>query len=274
MRLICRLLAMTIVPLCFRVASSQVTKPVVNMSLEQKSITLNEPVYLVLSIENGTPEGLHVDLGANRESNYEITVTDPKGKITGPIREQVEGLSRVGKVGVSPSKTFQSSLLLSRLYNFQQPGSYGIDARLDSPIESDSGAILMPSFSSHLTLTILERNPEQLKKRAGILGDQALQAFAYSDRLSATIALEYMDDPIAIPYLEKIVRDGQQVQIEAARGLARIATLPAIDALLASATASSNTDYKIQLRSVLQNLVARVDDPQLKARIERTLQQL
>ena len=63
-----------------------------SFTLSVSNITLYEPVFVDLSVHNGLSESISFDLGHNRKSNFEFSITEPDGAIVRPPRLSEEGL--------------------------------------------------------------------------------------------------------------------------------------------------------------------------------------
>ena len=251
---------------------AQTPNTTMTLDVVPRQISLHEPVYIALEVRNGGSSDLHLDLGANREANFVVFVTDPNGRTTGPLRESAEGLSRIGKVTVSPTDTFRSKLLLSKLFSFTETGEYSVEVRLDSSAFDASDSNLSKQATSKVTLTVLPRSPQKLQTTAQELSEEAIHARSYETRLQAVSALSYMGDPVAVPYLKRVLQEGQQIQIEAAQGLARIENPEAIDALVAAETTTTNTELRGQLKIILRDLLNKVQESDTRAKIAAALQ--
>src|SRR5579863_6789344 len=50
-----------------------------SFALRSRSITLNEPVVVELTIENTVKQNVHFQLGFNEKANFRFTIIDPNG---------------------------------------------------------------------------------------------------------------------------------------------------------------------------------------------------
>jgi HEAT repeat protein len=163
-------------------------------------------------------------------------------------------------------------MLLSKFYPFMEAGVYSIEVRLDSSAFDASDSNLAKQATSKVALTVLPRSPQKLQKIAQELGEEAIQANSYVTRLQAISALAYMRDPVAVPYLKRVLQEGQQIRIEAAQGLARIENPEAIDALVAAETTTTDTELRGQLKIILRDLLNKVQESDTRAKIAAALQ--
>jgi HEAT repeat protein len=86
-------------------------------------------------------------------------------------------------------------------------------------------------------------------------------------RHQAALTLSYIEDPIAVPFLKRVLKEGEGGSIVdyAVDGLVRIATLEAVDALMDAAR--TNTSLQNRIRVGLQNVELTTQDGKVKAHI-------
>lgn len=191
------------------------------------SVTLHEPVYIDLTIRNGLSQAVTFDLGSNQEGNFQLLVIEPDGTRIVPPRIKVGGFQRVGTISLAPAGTFQQALLVNQWYQPSGPGSYELQVKIaDFALKSESGAFLANQASSALlAVQVAPRNPERLADVCQRLEKSALNAYSFQERGDAALALSYIADDVAVPYLGRVALSSPLLKQTALFGLARIANL-------------------------------------------------
>ena len=258
-------------------------------------VTLNEPVFLVLSVENHLSEPVSVDLGMNYDSGFRAKLTRPDGKVVDRSRPAARGSEIVvpGVEFVPPLNTFAKRLLLNKWFVFDAPGRYALDVELTIPIlvnpslnadqyvtrELDvartkpilvNGVAAPSPTAGHVEFTVRERNPthltalcEELQRRAAVLG---------LGRRDAKEALSYVNDPVAVPYL-KAMLGGNADQDLVIDGLARVGDAAAVEALI-SQTDHPDLPTRTRVIGALIQIARRSEDEALRQRIRDVLLQV
>ena len=247
-------------------------------------ITLHEPVIAEMTVKNDLNEEIRFDLGRNERSKFLISVTQPDGKVIQGPRLSEEGLATSGKVSLKPGAIYSHRLILDEWHEFNRPGNYKIEISLVDPIETEQGIQLVASTKSILSLQIEPRNPGVLIQRCAELANKVEQASSYAEAIEPALALSYVRDAVAVPYLARIIEANKLVDVIAIDGLGRIATGDSIDVLIPLLQSPSETVFilagqalgKIQKESAEPKLKERIDralsDPEFKERMKRILQ--
>ncbi|MCU1263757.1 MAG: hypothetical protein JWM21_75 [Acidobacteria bacterium] len=91
-------------------------------------------------------------------------------------------------------------------------------------------------------MVVEPRDTRQLNEACADLETQVINARGFSEALDPALALSYVNDSVAIPYLEGLISSRQLVDGYAITGLERIGTDDAIEALrLAAKSENKNT---------------------------------
>ena len=98
----------------------------------------------------------------------------------------------------------------------------------------------------------------------------AIESSDVSEAIEAWIVLSYVQDPIAVPYLEKGLKERELVWLYAIPGLARIANKDAIEVLV-FIMKGQNSEAAALAKFVLYELKDEIQDRKLIERIERSL---
>ncbi len=205
----------------------------VSFALERSNVTLNEPVRVRLTIENHLKEPISLDLGFKGKENLQFIVTEPGGSIVSPPRVREGGIGRSGVVSVEPDGISEEHILLNEWYQPPQPGPYRIRPKLvDTNLRTQSGISLSnQTLSPPMALRIAPRDPGRLSEVCQGLVEGALTPSDYGQRAESALALSYMLDPVAIPYLGRVAKDPQVGRL-AVLGLARIANLEGMERVI------------------------------------------
>lgn len=233
-------------------------------------VTLREPVFVDFDVRNGLAEPIHCDLGHNRKSHFQFTITDSSGRTTDVPRLSEEGAGRIGRITVTPRGTYSQRLLLTEWHEFAEPGEYTVVAQLVSPIRTGSGAELTPSPSEPLRLQIAPREPKRLVQICQALARSAVEAPNLMAAREAVLALGHVRDRVAVPYLALVLLYRKESWSTAIPGLARIANESAVDLLIALAEGADDESSPLAV-FMLADLHQRVSDPELRTKIAAAL---
>ena len=191
-------------------APEQSAKVVVSFSLAQAHLSLHEPVFLNFTIENRTSDPVVVDLGANHKEAFLFAIVKPDGSKAELPQMSPEGSALVGKARLRPGQKYSRRLLLNEWSEFDSLGQYEISVRLIEPhkrlvplAKPDIYNIYdTPEFRT--TLDIGPRDETRLNKTCADLEIQTINADLTHEVSDAAKALTLINDPVAIPYLERI----------------------------------------------------------------------
>lgn len=225
----------------------------ITFEIPKLSVSLHEPVFVNFQILNGHTEEIRLNLGPGRKQNFQLTIIDPDGVTVRPLQARTGGFTASGQIAIPPGKVYKQTLLLNEWYSFTKVGNYVVQASQLSPIENASGNPVQGlSSEKPLYFQIQPRDADRLKEVCQQLMSQALSS-SFWTALEAAITLGYINDPIAVPYLDRVLSGGGDVKLAAIPGLVRIGSAEAVQTLRA------------HLKS---------DDPELKRRIKIALEQI
>ncbi len=226
----------------------------VSFALEQSSVTLHEPVEVRLAIHNGLSETISFDLGFNRKANLQFIVNKPGGSTVSPPRVSAAGFGRTGAISVESGGTFKQDVLVNEWYQPPAPGSYRIQLKLlDVNLRTESGTSLSSqALSPLMLLRIGPRNPGRLSEVCQSLAQSTRTSPDREKRDEDALALSYVLDPVAIPYLARLAKDPLLGRL-AILGLARIANVKGIEQLI-SRLGVSDPELEESIRSALNGI--------------------
>lgn len=225
----------------------------VNFELPHSSVTANEPVYVRISVQNGLEEG--IVFSSNLDSRIELWVTEPGGSTVHVRPVAHGGLVQVSTVPIPPESSGAASALLNELYKFKKPGDYRLKVKLTASIRTDSRRLIesVSQDSQELRLSVLPRDPQRLEEVCKALAKAASGYSDYAALKEAATALSYVEDPVAVPYLQQVMAEHNFVSGIAVRGLVRIGSPEALKVL------ESNLDtpdpmLKMQIQGAIQEI--------------------
>ena len=240
-------------------------------SLVASEVTLHEPVFVDFSVHNDLQENITFDLGHDRKSNFEFTITKPDGVTFRAPRLSEEGLGRVGRISLKPGESYKQKLLVNEWYQFVEPGKYKLSVRLAVPGTTQSGRPIEFTANDDLVLQIHPRNPAKLEEVCRNLTQAALTSTDAEEATNAVITLSHIQDPIAVPHLEEVLKRGKGWQ-HAIPGLGRIANERAIEMLISIMEKHDPEMGSSLAQFVLEQLGSRIQDRALREKIMTSLQ--
>lgn len=246
---------------------AQQANSLVSFSLEKTTLTQHEPVIVDFHLLNLRFQRFEVDLGEERK-NITVKVVDPVGveRERPPLRPK-NGPTTLGNVSLKKGEDYYWYIVLNEWFLFDRPGRYKIDLHLSAPITVDGRAEYFPSVS--LFVDILPPDEDHLKRVCGQLLQRIVTPKSAADSLAATMALSYVNNPVAVPFLEKALQQsGNPSRIISA--LARFKSRDAVMVLI-RALGLPNSEMRDLVRSTLRAVSHEVD-PITKAMIEQALQ--
>jgi hypothetical protein len=238
--------------------------------LVKTDLTVGEPVFVRFKVENATSGRVTLDLGLNGYEDFRLWIVRPNGLMQrAPIPMWTMGTS--GKVSLAPFTSYEQLLLISRWFNFDTPGVYGLDITPLGPTTTTSGAELPRLAEGHLLIDIGPRNPKRLEQICSDLEKKIIEATTAAVALELVEVLNHIVDPIAVPHLARLLHPMSLVNLEAVKGLVRIADGPAIDVLIAHLSSPSKNvrDY---VRPMLVGIERKASDSTIKQKISAALQ--
>ncbi len=241
-----------------------------SLSFEKKQFTLREPIVLNLRIVNPSSADLYVDLGRDSKEKFHITVTDPQGKSTVLRNDAIrEGISFFGRVRLEPEGVHTQTMVLNEWFQFQETGRYHVAVRLTVPLKVGDRILSVDTFSVGIDLT--PRDPEKLAATCRSLVTRVQQARSVAPAMEAAHALSFVDDPVAVPFLEEILTDWRVVG-HAIAGLRRIRSPEAI-AVLIRALKITEHETALRARVALGLIAHETDDEATRSMITAVLKE-
>ena len=238
--------------------------------MQTHQLTLHEPVILVFSVKNNSSQMISLDLGQDRKGGFSFSITRPDGSKLNLPRYLREGLAAPGSVTVGAGESYSEDILLNEWYDFSIAGNYVVEGRLSQPVVTALGAETDSGFRE--TLTIGPRDEVALNKSCGALADQVEGSRSYESAAQATLALSYVRDPVAVPYLRRVLFSDKPVESIAIKGLEGIQDRASVN-VLAEALDRKLRDATLA-RAALVRMERSTTDLQLRQEIDRVLSQI
>lgn len=240
---------------------------ILNVSVESPHLTTHEPVILSLVMRNDGPTRVHVDFGRDRKEGVVIEILSPSGKREYPSWPRRSGFSRTGEFDVGIGETYTQRLILNEIYDFEASGLYDINVRASERLQR---SVHLSETSFHAEVEMEQRDQSILEKRcAGILAEVE-DSTSYERAAESALALSFVNDPIAVPYLQKLLAANKLVEPIAINGLERIATLDAVKALSGELESSDKNGSGLA-RAALLRIGSSSSDALVKDEIRRAL---
>jgi hypothetical protein len=214
------------------------------------SVTLHEPVIVTVTIDNTLEEPVKIDLGPDRKGNYRWLLTGSNGKHTAgrPFFKGVDAISAPGRITVQPGQRYVQDLLLNEWFDFEEPGVFTLQMRVDAPLRTESGTVLEP-FVVTTPVEILPRDESILRGRLERLAKAAVSRGAQG--MESALALMAVSDPIAVPYMREVLRETTMADWIIIPKLAHVPG-DAVKALLDECVMSEDEDRTSMARDALR----------------------
>ncbi len=244
----------------------------VTFSFVDSEIVVHQPVLLNFVVQNGLGQTIKLDLGCNRKEELLFNIIFPNGKKVQLSRMRCDGLSRVGIISIKSGESYSQRILLNEWIDFSSPGNYVVEGQLTKPIETMDGKDLSVDSRFSLALKIKPENAEQLKKVSETLLKNILESNSYEKSAEAALALSYIKDPIAVPYLEKLLYSNKLIEPIAISGLRRIGGENSVEVLIRVINKQPDSELARLAKTALKRIKIQSLDSKLKQKIDQFLQ--
>jgi hypothetical protein len=224
-------------------------------TIPESKVSLHEPVHIQFSIQNGLKEDIRFDLGLDGKHNFEFSVKKPDGTLVRiPATEEPAYIMgrAVERSPLAPGKTFTKTMLLNEWYQFPAPGRYVVEAKLGGQVQTVSGTPIAPTPVQEIPIQVTARDAERLKSVCEALTKKAMSLNS-QEALQASPALSYVDDPIAVPFLGRVLEESFHGKLNAVGGLVRIGSPEAVQ-ILTSYSDKADPYLKVQIEVALKEM--------------------
>jgi len=230
-------------------------------TIPESKVSLHEPVYIQFSIHNGLDEDVRFDMGLDGKHNFEFSVKKPDGsliRIPPKPYPSVVSSNPAERAPLAPGRTFTKTMLLNEWYQFPTPGRYVVEAELGGQVETVSGTPTAPAPAQEIPIQVTPRDPERLKSVCEELRKGAMNIKNAWEASKAAFALSYVDDPIAVPFLGRVLKESFAGKYAAISGLARIGNPEAVQ-ILTSYAETADPEMKLQVANALSEIRSRAN---------------
>lgn len=233
----------------------------VSFRLEQDRVVLNQPIILRQSISNNSADSVQIDLGPAFKQDISFKIGFPDGREETVSLPPRDGLALLGRIRLETGESFEQRLVLNEWVNLTMIGRYSVQGILNKAGPNRS-VPLIPVVHSPTISFMLE------KEDAGHL--QAISAWLISDiedsktgteASTAALALAYVENDVALPYLVKAFHSTKKVEIVIFSVLAKRGTPLAMKVFTTIANESSDPELRARAKTGLELLRAKQRDP-------------
>jgi hypothetical protein len=244
----------------------------VSFSVASAEVTLHEPLMIDFVVNNTYAETLEFDLGPDRKENFRLTLTRPD-RTTRANQLQIDGVARGGEITILPGQSYRQKLLVNEWFDISQQGTYTVFVEMITPIRSKKGQVITNGANGRFTIQVLSRDPDKLREVCDAFFNQIMTSDTsdtYEQVNESAVALSFIKDPVAIPYLERMLKTDRMVELIAIQGLARINDREAVEVLI-NALILQKPDITASARYTLSQIEVETKDPSLKQQIRSAL---
>lgn len=244
----------------------------VHFRFQEGGATLHEPVVVLFDVHNGLKEPITMTVGSLTRQFYDLTLTTPRGQVLhkDPFDGQIDIVTiGNGKIIVAPGADYREPLVMNRWFPFESQGMYSLAGRLTSDIETANGSFQAESQTTQLLITA--RDPARLNKTCADLEQQAEMATTAEAAQFPALALSYVNDPIAVPYLARLLSAHTLAYAKAVPGLERIGNDDAVEILLLALNENWGDTAELATMS-LARMQDRIANPRLKETVKKAVE--
>jgi hypothetical protein len=244
----------------------------VHFRFEEKAVTLHEPVVVLFEVHNGLSQPITVTVGALVRQFFDFSLTTPTGQVLhkDPFDRQIDIVTAGnGKVTIAAGTGYTEQLVMNRWFPFSSEGTYSLESKLTSEIETADASFRAESQTARLQ--VMPRDAARLNKICAELEKQAEIATTVEATQFPAQALSYVNDPVAVPYLARLLSAHTLAYEKAVPGLERIGNDEAIEALL-SALNENYADIAELATWSLGRMQDRIADPRLRETVKKAVQ--
>ena len=235
-------------------------------------LTRHEPVVVLFEVHNGMTKPVVVTVGALVRQYFDFSLTTPSGQVLhkDPFNHQVDIVSiGDGKITVAPGADYKEPLVMNRWFPFESLGTYSLTSKVTSDIETADGDFQAESQTAQLRVN--PRDPSRLNKICADLEQQAEIATTVEAAQFPALALSYVNDPVAVPYLARLLSAHTLAYATAVTGLERIGNDDAAEVLLSALNEKWGDTAELATRS-LARMQDRIANPHLKETVKKAVE--
>lgn len=247
--------------------------PGINTSyaLVETALTVNEPVLVKFSVENGLAEAVLIDVRLNDHGygGFRATIERPDGRTEEGPKRRTDELVSGTTTSVGPFASFSKVILANKWFDFDVPGRYFLDIETTQPFVTQGGVTLPLPARGRLTIEVGPRDPTKLRQICDDLTRKALNSPSAPEGLEAAEALSKIRDPIAVPFMDQALEQAPLWWMMI-RGLERIADTQAVDRLIAHLD-SPSLPIREEVHDTLLAIERKTEDDTIRKRINAVI---
>ena len=253
--------AMVAVLVCAAAAHGQQPQGIqASYALAGGGYTVHEPVYVSFTVENRLAHRVRFgEVASDGVGFFRMRLTRPDGRVESAPNPCSGYATQLSKV--EPSGSLSLAILLNTSFDLDTPGRYILEIGTIPDTQHEDG--LPDPTRGVVVIDVGPRDPERLTRICADLEDKILRPVPGAD--SGGGALEYIRDPIAVPFLARVLdamenRDGPLV----IRALERIGDASAVQVIIPRIF-SKDEDTASTARSALGRIAEGGADPLARA---------
>lgn len=241
----------------------------VSLLLVDSKIVLNQPILINIQVENNGPLPIRLDFGANFKENLLFTIVYPDGTRTNLPRYSLpamSGLHIIGNASVEPQKTYTRTFILNEWVDLNKPGSYTIEAKLNTPITiADGSSLQLPPFKVDFKLEPVDET--YLKKLCETYINR-LENTNYSEASEIGVAISYFSSPVAVPCIKRALASKRLAPYNMINALRDRPRPEGVDALIGFVKEEPGSDSAEYAKIALEFIKNTTKDQKLRQRIK------
>lgn len=259
----------------FASCGSSPPEEMLSVELVPDVVTLHEPVFVEIGLQNESTQRVEADLGIARIGEFAFRIVAVSGgavsKLFQPVGPTI--FHTGGDIVLQPGERYSARHLLNEWFTIDSPGKYLVNVRFTGTVIAEEPGELPVPREFSLPLKVLARDPERLQALGRTLLASACQSRDLGAALNAAKTLSHLEDAAMTPFLAAMLECSYLVQVEAIAALARQDTTEALDALIRAARGSDIALAELA-RNALRWQISRRSpqlEPDLRQRIEEAL---
>ena len=256
----------------FQCPASSAIRNDIHFSLTQSDskIVLHQPVIFTFLARNEGNETIKLNLGADFKENFSFQLIDPSLKRKQLPRLTPEGVAAIGEVFIRPNQTYSQQLLLNEWTAIEVPGSYILEGKISERITAGNGRNIQSPTSFIIKFNVDPYDKEHLKGFCRRLFNSFEKAESYSTAAEAALALTYVGDEMAIPFVTKALVSNRLTEAVIINSLRVRGGRQPIEILIIAAQEKPESEMASYAISSLRWIEFHTPDVKLKQRIRET----
>jgi hypothetical protein len=225
---------------------------------------VHTPVFVRFSLKNELPFDLVIDEERNAHGykGFQARLTWPDSRTqSGPTLGVAEVWAhRI--VSVPPSGSYSVLLPIARWFDFDVPGRYVLEIEASGRFTDGRLPLPLPP-GQRIVIDIAPRDEAELRRVCSDLENQAMGLSDAARALEGVWSLSHIRDPVAVPYLARLLAAREKLAPDLVKGLRAIGDEPAADALISFAH-DELEERRNLVRAALAEIAATTNDTMIR----------